>query len=531
MSRRSRRKKSPCKSGRFRLSRWIAGGAVFLVLLLIAAVFFGYQAVRSYLKSDDFRVMLEEKTGDALDAQASFDGFVWDGWSVRSAGIEVVGEEVIQALAVNDIEASVAIGAVWEGVYRIEDVSVRKVDLKGDFRIPMRKKEEEPEKQLSFWERFLPQDVEVSSLKVASLSGLAKTEGGVWAVSGSSLDVLAGTGKKSYDFTLRDGDISAPLPIVQGLKLKEAKGRYSNDFVYLLSSDLEVFESGQLTLSGDYDIEEGEWGFSGGLNGVQLEEVMPEDWKQRLIGGIRVDFRARGEKEGEPVISGELEIERGALTALPILDRIAAYTNTERFRRLELREARLDFKKQGEVLELRGIKLASEGLVRIEGDLVLEGNVIRSGLFNLGVTPGTLIHLPGAETKVFQRGKEGMLWTPIRVGGTLDSPTEDLSERLIRAAGERMFELIPETGAWALKYTKEKIGGQTKELLSKHGVILGVANSLLGGGKGVLNRGAEAVEGVLKGVIGEGTQNTGEATKEAVNTIFDIFGRPIEKKK
>ncbi len=37
------------------------------------------------------------------------------------------------------------------------------------------------------------------------------------------------------------------------------------------------------------------------------------------------------------------------------------------------------------------------------------------------------------------------------VGGTLKDPEEDLSERLIAAAGQRMFEQILDTGPFSLK--------------------------------------------------------------------------------
>lgn len=542
MSRRSRRKKSSKKAQRFCLSRWLLGGVGLLGLLLVGAVFLGYQAVRSYLKSDDFRVMLGDQVGEAVSGEAVFQPFEWDGWTVKTAGLEVRGEEGVPLLEVDDLEASVDVGAVWDGVYRIEEVTVRKVELKGDFRereveAPEPEDDEVEVKPVStesekpFWESWLPREVEVTSLKVASISGDALTDKGEWSVNGSSLEVLPGVGKGTYDFTLREGDLTSPLPLVNEIKLGEVKGRYGNDFVYLLSSQAEVFERGQLTMTGDYDLEKGDWAFSGELSGMNLEEILPEDWKQRLLGGVRVDFQARGAKEGEPVVSGDLEIRRGTLTALPILDRIAAYTNTERFRRLELSEANLSFRQEGERLELRDINLASEGLVRLEGDLILEGNVIRSGDFNLGITPGTLIYLPGAETKVFQRGKMGLLWAPIRVGGTLDSPTEDLSERLIEAAGERMFELIPETGKWALKYGGGEISEQTKGLLTKHGFILGVANSVLGNSKKLVGQGQGVIEGAVDDVIGKGAEAASDATKDAVNTIFDIFGRPIEKKK
>ena len=81
------------------------------------------------------------------------------------------------------------------------------------------------------------------------------------------------------------------------------------------------------------------------------------------------DVPRRGRGKKPPVIQGHLKLENGHLTALPVLDRIAAYTATERFRRLNLRIAELDYRMEGELLELTNIVIASEGLLRIEGKL------------------------------------------------------------------------------------------------------------------------------------------------------------------
>lgn len=517
------------------LSKWLAGGFAVLVFLLVVGLVLGYQAVRSYLKSDDFRVMLGDQAGETLGGEARFQPFIWDGWAVRTERLNFKSEGPLQDFEVADINASVDIGAVWDGVYRVENVAIRRVDLRGDFRERENEAKEEvaeeaalvtSESDQPLWESWLPTEVEVTSLKVGSLTGVALTDDGEFQLDGASVEVSPEAIKGNYDIVLRGAEITTPILLMKHLKLREAQARYTGDHFHLLSSTGKVLERGHLTLNGEYDLAEEDWEFLGDLSGVRLDEMLPEDWKQRLIGDLKVDFKARGEKEADAILSGSLEIDRCTLTALPFLDRIAAYTNTERFRRLALSAASLDFKKQGERVELKNIKLASEGLVRLEGDLTLEGDRIVSGRFQLGITPGTLIHLPGAETKVFQRGKMGLLWAPLNIGGTLDSPTEDLSDRLIEAAGERMFELIPQTGEWALKYSGEKIGDATKDLLKTHGVILGVTNSILGSGKTLIEKGTDSVDVMIE----KGTGAVEDATEAAVDSIFDLLGRPTEKK-
>ena len=87
--------------------------------------------------------------------------------------------------------------------------------------------------------------------------------------------------------------------------------------------------------------------------------------------------------------------------------------------------------------------------------------------------PGTLSNIPGAETDVFLPGSHGLLWAPVHVTGTLDNPEEDLTARLIEAAGMRMFETLPETGEMALRFTQKAIGSYSGGAIGKGFELLG----------------------------------------------------------
>jgi hypothetical protein len=88
----------------------------------------------------------------------------------------------------------------------------------------------------------------------------------------------------------------------------------------------------------------------------------------------------------------------------------------------------------------------------------------------LGVAAELLRPLPGAREKVFTESRDGFVWTPVSLGGTLDSPEENLSARLATAAGDQVLE---------------------------------------------------AVQPILEAVPG----GAGEAVGETINTLFDMLGR------
>jgi hypothetical protein len=288
------------------------------------------------------------------------------------------------------------------------------------------------------------------------------------------------------------------------------KARYSDGWVYVTEARFGVYESGYLTLDGEVGLRDGEYALQGSLRRVLCEEMVPEDWKKRLLGSLESDFTVTGSGREAPVVRGELVMKDGVVTALPVLDRLAAYTDTTRFRRMALNKAQLTYTQTGQRLELRDILLASDGLARVEGSLDIVGNRL-DGDIRLGVVPGLLASIPGAETKVFMPGKEGLLWTPVRISGTLEDPDEDLSERMIAAAGERMFEMIPETGALVLKHSGKAAGDMARSILK----------TLSGGGtgeEGALNPVEEATR--------RGTDALNGATdlvEEGVGGLFNLI--------
>ena len=152
-----------------------------------------------------------------------------------------------------------------------------------------------------------------------------------------------------------------------------------------------------------------------------------------------------------------------------------------------------------ERLELYDIVLASEGLVRVLGKLIIENGSL-DGSFRVGIMPGVLAHIPGAETKVFERGEKGLLWAPLRITGTIENPKEDLSGRLIAAAGKRMFEIVPETGKMALKFAHETATELPQKAVDTGSEILDKGGEIIEEGTDIIREGVGGVLNLIPGV-------------------------------
>ena len=115
----------------------------------------------------------------------------------------------------------------------------------------------------------------------------------------------------------------------------------------------------------------------------------------------------------------------------------------------------------------------------------------------IAATSGVLYLGPGANSRVFVESNPGappgLQWTRVRIVGTLDAPMEDLSSRLIGAAG--MSLLLDTPGA---------IVGQGAETLLKPVLGEGAAKlpgKVISGASGVIENGVNAGAGLLKSVL------------------------------
>ena len=454
-----------------------------MVLVLGVVGILGFSVwLRGYLRGPEFLALVNARASEILRAEMRFSEFRWEGMHVQSPAFEVIGEEMVRRIEGEEFETSLRVGALVRKKFRSSDFIGRSLHVELD---ATRDAPVFPEPTSAF---------EFPGLKVEALSGEVDFGSSVWAWSGVMTDVQPGSATDSYDVRLSRGMVETPVSLFPSGSLRSVRARYHDGSFYVTDAEFGIYENGRLRLVGEGDFRKREYSFEGEMRRVYCEEMVPEDWKKRLLGTLESDFTVQGAGKNPALTSGSLVLRDGVLTALPVLDRLAAYTDTSRFRRLTLDTAELDYRQHGKRLELTNIVLASEGLTRLEGRLEIVGGRL-DGWFQFGIAPGLLAHIPGAETEVFLPGKEGLLWTPLRVTGTLGDPEEDLSKRMIAAAGARMFELAPETGLWVLK-NSGRVAGEMA-----HGVLDLLGDPAVDTGSSVVGQGVDVVREGVNGLF------------------------------
>lgn len=454
-----------------------------------------------YLHSEGFRKFLSAQVSRGLEVDGSFQAFRWDGLAVETEGFEGEGEGFVRSIEADRIDTEVGFGGLSEGVWELRRTRVGRVDVNLDLRERDdvvaevgKTKERSGRGKKRGW---VPSEVAVESVDIGSLTIRAQTEVGEAAAEGLSVHAVPAGGRGAYRAEVLGGRIIFPGEDVPEIRIQKVEGTYRDGSLFVTRADADVWENGKVSGSGEWSKEEEYVAFEGELEGVAFEEMFRENWAQRLTGDVSTTFVVDS-RRGELDVSGLLAIERGSVTALPLLDALAAYADTRRFRVLQLSEAHTRWRYADGDVFLTEFVMGSDGLIRLEGELAIrEGEL--DGRFRLGLVPGTLRNIPGAETVVFRPGSHGLLWTDLRISGTVEDPKEDLTERLIDAAGGRMLANLPRTGGEVLELTEGVIDRTSDKVLREGRKILEDPDKVIEEADHVI-RGAG---GVLRGLLGD----------------------------
>lgn len=438
--------------------------------------------------------MLSNAAGEGLGAKSEFGKFRWDGAAVSTDSFDAQGDGLVEDLHADGLRLDIGLGTVTKGVVEISGARLNQLDVVLDLRDEAKKEPlpgklegasdlaEVTEKRPAWYAEYLPSEVKLLDLQVVRSSLKVRLEQGDVDFAGTRWAVSPDGGEQSYRVEANGGQVDLPWEFLPSLQLSRARLLYQDLMVYLTDAEFSVYESGRLDLTGEAALSGGGFAFEGRLQDVMAAEVLSEDWKQRLVGKFESEFSV-GDSGNGLAVDGSLEVLNGTLTALPVLDHLAAYGGNPRFRRLVLNDARADYYWKDGTLTVSNLELGSDGLIRLEGMLRVDSDDQLDGRLKLGLAPGTLARIPGAETKVFQPGKRGLLWTNLRVSGTVDDPKEDLTDRLIEAAGERMFELLPETGEKVLMFTRHVVAGDLDSAVDEGKAVIKQGEDLLETGK------------------------------------------------
>ena len=431
-------------------------GFAGVFVLLVAGYLGGRAWLSAYLRSDEFRQFVGRKVGATLHAETDFAPFGFSGLNVYTESAKTRGFEdaPFAEAELAQVRAALSFRRFFKKIWQVEQLEAERLTIRLDgTRLARASAPEDPApaspKRSNPW---LPNRVEIGSAIVRELNiEWGKTPSTTGAVRGLQLRATPAHG--GWDLHGNGGKlVAAGFP---ALEIRNATLRQSGQSLFINRADFSQANGGSAQLAGEVVFGE-RVDLHAELAGVDLAPFLHGDWRARLHGKIAGKVRVQSAlpSVGPPRLSGTLRIENGHVEALPVLEQIDRFTNTKDFRRLVLTRASGDFEQSAARLRVTNLIAESQGLLRVEGAFSVAAGLV-DGEFQVGVTPSRLQWLPGSQAKVFTVSRDGYVWAPMRLTGPVEAPHEDLSPRLIAAAGNVVIETVETTARDAIRTGKD----------------------------------------------------------------------------
>ena len=430
----------PRKRKRPLLTRAALWSLPVLAVLFIA----GFIAVRlwfyAYLRSDAFRHLIGGLTSNQIKAQGEYLPFSFSDSAIYSDGYKARGgaKAPFSDLRAEQIRANINLGGLWHHAWEIDDINIQRLLLSlghtgGAEPVPQPglapQESTAPPSMPRF--KWLPDHVDLRKVVIQDTTlrwGEATERPG--AINGAQLTITPDG--DAWNILCESGTISQ----LGGpdLGIEQATLRYQRPTLFITDAALRYNSDSTIDLSGEVDFGK-EFNVLAKLNGISIIPLLRPDWRAKLKGDLSgsVKISSPIPLAAGPRVEGSLSLAQGELEALPVLDEIATFTSTERFRRISLTRVTADFTRTDSMIHVTNLIAESEGLIRMEGSFTVQNGII-DGTFQVGITPSSMQWIPAAlQNKIFIVSHDGYMWTTMRITGPVEHPGEDLSRRLAAA--------------------------------------------------------------------------------------------------
>jgi|GEM_PF-1304538 len=420
---------------------WIA--ILFLMAIVAVLACIARFSLDAFLAGSDLRDRLSGKTAEKLNADGGYLPLSWQGLSVHSAGFEARSQrdKGLTRLLAERLDARCGIMDLWHGKVVIHHLTIGRLQaayggaaakqITGD--LPAHPELKAPDR------RATPIKVDVQYTTVDSADILwgrkPETTGGL-----KNTAAILRTVDKDLDIEGKGGELrQSGLP---ALEISRFHLYYTKPRLLIKESSLAFSKDDHVSITGELTF--------GDKAGMKLElkcerspvaNFLPEDWRRKFRGkfSTRSSIAKVLSEESEVEASGVLDASGATLQGVDAQHKVALLTRKPQFERLAFSKLDGEYTFEKNKLEVRKFEAAVEGLFVVKGSFtVLRGEI--DATLRLGVNPSVIEGIPGAREHVFTESADGYSWTPVKLGGPLKHPREDLSPRLLAAAKKKISQ-------------------------------------------------------------------------------------------
>ncbi len=432
--------------------RWLVIGVPVLLVCLLLLVVGGRWWLGRFLRSEDFRRFLNQKTSAALQAEARLEPLQWEGTEVYTAGFTVRGSPngPLTAFDAEEVRATFDLNALWRRAWRVEKLEAERIAAelgpndgqKDGAPQPRPDQVAAPGSDRFFFAPLLPNRMEIGEVRVADFSLKWGSDQPATAghIDNVRLSARMLGDVKTWEVDGHGGTLTqADLPMVA---LDDISLKSTAEAIFITRATGRPKPGGKLTASGKQSLTgDRTLDLNFDIEGVPVDSFLPPDWRGRLHGKANGHVRLAGSPDDPKSwrSTGRIDLREGQLEALPVLDQLAIFSSSARYRHATVQKGGADFTWSPEVLQVRNLVVESEGLLRVEGDFSVRNRQI-DGLFRVGVAVSSvrLVNVVGAA--IFDLPQhDGYAWTTMHVTGPVDHPHEDLTARLATSAEQTII--------------------------------------------------------------------------------------------
>ncbi len=466
--RRLRRKKAAKGGLGKKILLW---GVVSLFLLTIIGVAGVYLYIKSYLNSEQFIDELSRTAKDELNVDdARIAPLDWDGEGVRCNSVEFLGHEFLSKLKAEGVSTEFDRWKLLRRSCVLTNANIDKLELiLADVPITKRQKSDKAPGWIE--ENLLPKEFKLQKGLIRSLSVTYGSRGKKYALSNVTVETSGDSVSRRYRFDLRGGKLKLPFifcpkfDVRNGVILYNYEARRLN----MPTCRLSTVNNGYLDVKGDWDFENAAWSANIVVNGIPTGTLFKDGLEKYLKGDWNGSIDLRGENGKLVHLAGLARLRDGMVSDIPLQNKLSDFCGSNRFRQIALHKGSARFSYKDGVWNLTDIALESENLIRVEGSLVIGAENELDGRFRLGLRgDGPWSKLPGFSDVFTPAGEDGFVWANVNVGGTLSSPSEDLSTRLLLAAGNRIGKTMINTVSAATDVAGRLLGMGKKNEAEKN---------------------------------------------------------------
>ncbi|MDC0049497.1 hypothetical protein OAL09_09170 [Verrucomicrobia bacterium] len=463
----------------------------FCLTLFIGFVLFSFVVflfLNKYLKSESFKISLQNRINNELEVSSNFDEFRWQGTTVDTDQLKAEGYEgaIFSKLRADGIRARVNIGAVKRRAWEVTGLDINRINVlinskrltDEDRNLDDSRDQGLHSQDDGFLKSFLPNKLEVNQIRVGELNfNYFDQDLNLEGRKFSLLSVL-GSSSEFYKIKINGGDLWPKG--FERLELIDAELRVSSSNLIIDRSDFRLYENSSLSVSGDvaFNQDGRSWNIRSNLRDVPASELLVDDWIKRLKGSIDVDLNLSGTNDDSKV-TGKATLREGSLEAMPILDRIDALLGSSKFRKLSFNDFNVSFERpDNETWDIINVYVLTSGTVCLSGKLKYSNGKVTSGVYMIGITPETIKWVPllkkGIITKVFSYNRdaafervfannlkdvakppEGFLWAVANINQDSSDPyTSDLRSQFFEFGGTGLWGDIVGVSQKALEAVK-----------------------------------------------------------------------------